>query len=139
MSVPSFEFLLYVGIVAAVLAGAASSAAWRRGILLVANLAFFATFADSAASLIPFAAFLTAGFASMRLCAASRSRLVLWTSLTVLIVGFCWLKRYAFLPTSLQLDVAYTTVGLSYAFFRVVGVTVDAAQGALRGPVGPID
>jgi D-alanyl-lipoteichoic acid acyltransferase DltB (MBOAT superfamily) len=37
-----------------------------------------------------------------------------------------WLKKYAFLPSSLYLRAPYVTLGLSYIFFRVLHLIIDA-------------
>jgi alginate O-acetyltransferase complex protein AlgI len=46
--------------------------------------------------------------------------------LLVAIVSFIWLKKYAFIPSSLFLHATYVTLGLSYIFFRVLHLVIDA-------------
>jgi alginate O-acetyltransferase complex protein AlgI len=140
VSVPSFQFLGLVAIVAAILAPSAGMR-WRRGVLFVANLGFFCTFAQGttlaqgALSLVPFVGFLAFGFLAMRVVETYRNRIVFWAILALLIGGLCWLKKYAFFPGSLLLTQVYVATGLSYAFFRVVGLVVDAYQSVLPARV----
>lgn len=141
MSVPSLEFLSLVAIVAALLAPSANPR-WRRGVLLIANVAFFcsfaqgATFVQGALSLVPFAAFLAIGYVAMRVVETHKNRYSFYAILVALIVGFCWLKRYAFFPGPMLFEQVYVAVGLSYAFFRVVGLVVDSFQNVLPARVG---
>ncbi|MBV8722188.1 MAG: hypothetical protein JO277_08570 [Candidatus Eremiobacteraeota bacterium] len=136
MNVPSLQFLAFCALVAALLAASASGK-WRRAILLVANVAFLATFAQHVTSLVPFAGFLAAGYVAMLVADRHRGKLIgLVALLTILVVGFCWLKRYVFFPDWMLLPNVFVTVGLSYAFFRVVSLVVDAYGGVLPGHVG---
>jgi D-alanyl-lipoteichoic acid acyltransferase DltB (MBOAT superfamily) len=109
--------------------------AWRQCVLLVANVAFFATFATGPVSVVPFAVFLIAGFGAMRFVERYKNRWVFYSILVGLTFGLCWLKRYAFVPSTALLANVYLTVGLSYAFFRVVSLVVDAYQNALPARV----
>jgi D-alanyl-lipoteichoic acid acyltransferase DltB (MBOAT superfamily) len=141
VSVPSFQFLALVAVVAGLLAVSPASR-WRRGLLVVANVGFFcsfaqgANFAEGAWSLAPFAAFLACGYLAMRALESHKNRLSFFAILAFLIGGFCWLKRYAFFPPNLQFSHVYVAIGLSYAFFRVVGLVVDAYQDVLPARVG---
>jgi alginate O-acetyltransferase complex protein AlgI len=141
VSVPSLEFLALVAFVGALLAPS-TNPRWRRGILLVANVAFFCSFAQGvtvvqgALSLVPFAAFLVIGFVAMRVVERHKNRYSFYAILIFLVVGFCWLKRYAFFPGPMLFQQVYVAVGLSYAFFRVVGLVVDAFQNVLPARVG---
>jgi alginate O-acetyltransferase complex protein AlgI len=143
LSVPSFQFLGLVAIVAAILASSAAPR-WRRGVLFAANAGFFctfaqgSTFAQGAMSLVPFVAFLVAGFVGMRILERFKNRWLFYAILALNIAGLCWLKRYAFFPQALFLQQAYVAIGLSYAFFRVVGLLVDAFQGVLPARVTAI-
>ncbi len=58
--------------------------------------------------------------------------------LVVVAVVFCWLKRYTFIPPGLLLPFPYFAVGMSYVFFRVVHLIVDAYQDTLPERVGPL-
>jgi len=135
VNVPSLEFLTFCAIVAALLALSAVPV-WRRSVLLVANLAFFFTFAQGVMSLVPFVAFLAIGYLAMRIAESYKHRLAFGVIVTLLTLGFCWLKRYAFFPDSTLLSGVFVTAGLSYVFFRVISLVVDAFQGALPARVG---
>jgi alginate O-acetyltransferase complex protein AlgI len=47
-----------------------------------------------------------------------------------------WLKRYTFVPRGALLPFHYVTLGLSYIFFRVMHMIVDAKDETLPVPVG---
>lgn len=130
MNVPSLPFLCAVAAVALALAISRRSW-WRSGVLCVANLAFFATFAQGPASLAPFVAFLGAGYVGVLIVERVKARWLFVALLATLVAGYCWLKQYAFFPHQTLLATAYVTVGLSYAFFRVLSVFIDTYQGAL--------
>jgi alginate O-acetyltransferase complex protein AlgI len=49
----------------------------------------------------------------------------------LVVVLFFWLKRYSFLPSASFLPFAYSVLGLSYIFFRVAHVIIDAQGGDL--------
>ena len=101
------------------------SVAWRQFALLAANIGFLGFFSRRPAEFVPLAAFLLFGFLSLRLMQAGATRLFV----PILIVGiasFIWLKKYAFLPSSLFLRAPYVTLGLSYILFRVLHLIIDA-------------
>jgi D-alanyl-lipoteichoic acid acyltransferase DltB (MBOAT superfamily) len=54
------------------------------------------------------------------------------------VIAFIWLKKYTFLPDATFLRFAYTTLGLSYIFFRVLHMIIDAHQQELSGPITPL-
>jgi alginate O-acetyltransferase complex protein AlgI len=99
--------------------------AWRQFVLLAASIGFLAFFSHRPAAFVPLAAFLLFGFLSLRLMQAGATRLFV-PLLIVAIVSFIWLKKYAFIPSSLFLHATYVTLGLSYIFFRVLHLVIDA-------------
>ncbi|MET3355725.1 UNVERIFIED_ORG: D-alanyl-lipoteichoic acid acyltransferase DltB (MBOAT superfamily) [Xanthobacter viscosus] len=125
MSVPSFEFFLFA-LVAAGIYNIVPVGAARRLVLLVANFAFLATFAATGYDLIPYAAFLTIGYLFIRGCAPIQTAWAFWFTVGATILLFCWLKKYTFLPEESFLHMVYVQVGLSYVFFRVLHLVVDA-------------
>lgn len=135
MNVPSFAFLAFAA-VAALLINVSSAPAWRRGVFLLANLAFVLSFTRSPAQLAPFAALLVLGFVSLKVMETYKNRAAFIVLLSALIVSFCVLKRYTFVPHTLFLTFAYFSVGMSYVFFRVLHLVIDAYQDALPGRVG---
>ena len=101
------------------------SIAWRQFILLAASIGFLAFFSHRPAAFYPLAAFLLFGFLSLRLMQAGATRLFV-PLLIVAVVSFIWLKKYTFIPFSLLLHATYVTLGLSYIFFRVLHLVIDA-------------
>ncbi len=137
MNVPSLEFLAFVAAVAVVLAPS-RAAPWRRGVFFAANLAFVLTFSHDPRALAPFAGLLTLGFVAMRLLERYKNRVLFAVAIVALVLVFCWLKRYAFVPREALLTGTYLTIGMSYVFFRIASLVIDAFQGALPARVGPV-
>jgi D-alanyl-lipoteichoic acid acyltransferase DltB (MBOAT superfamily) len=137
MTVASLAFLGFALIVA-VLYNLARPVWWRQAVLLVANGAFLASFAAGAVSMLPLLGFLAVSYAGLRLVQRDpRGRT--FAAVLALVVGlFFWLKRYSFLPSASFLPVAYSVIGLSYIFFRVAHVIIDAHGGDLPEPVSPV-
>ena len=101
------------------------SVTWRQFVLLTASTGFLAFFAHRPAEFFPFAAFLLFGFLSLRLMQAGATRLFA-PLLIIGIIAFAWLKKYTFIPPALFLHYPYVTLGLSYIFFRVLHLIIDA-------------
>jgi D-alanyl-lipoteichoic acid acyltransferase DltB (MBOAT superfamily) len=135
VNVPSYAFLAFVAIVA-VLINVSNQSSWRRAVLLIANLAFVSTFTHDPVQLAPFGALLAFGYAAMKLLESYKRRTLFIALLLGLVLAFCSLKRYTFVPHELFIPFAYMTVGMSYVFFRVVHLVVDAYQDALPGRLG---
>jgi len=114
---------------------AMGSGGWRRAVLQVANLCFLATFFEGVRAYIPFAAFLILSYAGLRLI-QWRPRPWFVPVLVTTIAGFIWLKKYAFLPSSIFIHTVYVTVGLSYILFRVLHLMIETRSGKLLEPVG---
>ena len=129
----SFHFLEFSLVV--VLAYYANrSAGWRRAVLLLANVAFLATFYQGVAAYVPLAAFFLLSYAGLQFI-RWRPRHAFVPVLIATIAAFIWLKKYAFVPPSLFLQFAYVTVGLSYILFRVLHLMIDARSGAVPGRI----
>ena len=137
MNVPSYEFLGFAALVALVI-NISPAPGWRRAVFLIANLAFVFLFTHDPVQLAPFAAFLALGFASMKLMEVYRRKSAFIALVAALVLAFCWLKHYTFVPQALFLPFVYFTVGMSYVFFRVMHLVVDAFQEALPARVGPL-
>ena len=131
MNVPSFAFLGFTLVAAGALAVVRGAYA-RRVVLVVANLAFLLTFAPTPADLAPFAGLLVLGYSCLACAQRHGRRPPLWPLVVALLLPFCVLKRYAFVPPALTLHATYVTVGMSYVFFRIMHLIVDARQDALR-------
>jgi len=133
MNVPSFEFLGFAAI-AALVFNLFLAAGWRQAVLLATNLVFFATLMPSATACVPFLLFLAFGFGLMRLVQrtpGADQRLLFAGSVLAIVLVFAWLKKYGFFPSGMFLAFPYATVGLSYVFFRVLHLVIDARGGTL--------
>ena len=116
---------------------------WRQGVLLIANIGFLCSFVGgtgSAAivSLLPLLAFLALGYVCVGLVQRGPLGSAYVAALILIIVLFFWLKRYSFLPQASFLPFTYSVIGLSYIFFRVMHLVIDAHGGDLPGPVSPV-
>jgi D-alanyl-lipoteichoic acid acyltransferase DltB (MBOAT superfamily) len=134
VNVPSFAFLGFAALVAIAI-NLSSRSAWRRAVLLVANLAFVLTFTRDPVQLAPFGLLLAVGYGGVKLMERVKARGLF----VVLVVAFCVLKRYTFIPGGALLPFVYFTVGMSYVFFRVLHLVIDAFQDALPGRIGLLD
>lgn len=93
--------------------------------LLAASIVFLAFFSLHLMAFVPLASFLLFGFISLRLMQTGATRLFV-PLLIIGIAGFAWLKKYSFIPSALSLHHPYLTLGLSYIFFRVLHLVIDA-------------
>ena len=132
MTGASTSFLAFAAVVI-LLSNLGRRMVWRRAVLLAASVVFVWLCADTQ-SLLPLIAFLGLGYVGLKLIESGRVRTA--TPLVVVtILIYVWLKKYTFLPSPLLLRVSYTTLGLSYIFFRIVHLLEDASSGMLPGPV----
>jgi alginate O-acetyltransferase complex protein AlgI len=130
MNVPSWQFLVFA------LAGAAMfnltrRHVWRQMVWLALNVVFVCSFATTLPALAPFALFIGLGYAAQALARRHPKRAGTIAAVLVLAV-FLWLKRYSFVPEALWLPAGYVTVGLSYVFFRVMHLVIEAGQGGAQ-------
>jgi alginate O-acetyltransferase complex protein AlgI len=134
VSVPSFAFLAF-SLILIGLFHIRSSKRWQQGILLVGNLAFITSFAESPAAMLPYAGFLLLGGVGV---AARRSHgsWSIWVFPLLVLIVFVWLKRYLFVPKELLLPEGYLLVGLSYVFFRVMHLVIDGWESMPLGGNG---
>lgn len=130
MNVPSLTFFLFAALVI-VLYQACPWAQGRRLIFLAANLYFLWSYALSATALVPLAGFLALGYGAVLAVRRGASAGLFAGLLAAVVFAFIWLKRYTFLPQASFLPFAYMTLGLSYIFFRVVHLVIDARDAAL--------
>lgn len=137
MSIVSPAFVLFF-IAFIVLFNIAGSIGWRRAVSAVANLIFLASFAQQPINLLPIVLFLVYCYACIEIVRRGVSLPLFVGILTLTLLVFVSLKRYAFVPTSLELAFPYITIGLSYILFRVVHILVDMRAGDIAGPVRPI-
>src|SRR3984885_5225001 len=122
MDSASLQFVLF-GLIAAALSNLSRSRAWRSIVI------FLALLAKSAIALLPLAAFLLFGYGTLAVRQRRWFSGAAW-SIPVVIFAYVWLKRYTFLPERFFLHFPYFTLGLSYIFFRVLHLLIEAGQGA---------
>jgi D-alanyl-lipoteichoic acid acyltransferase DltB (MBOAT superfamily) len=128
MDSASLQFVLF-GLITAALSNLNRSRVWRSVVLLLASLIFLAMLAKSALVLIPMAAFLLGGYGFIVLRERRWARGAAW-SIVAVIFGYVWLKKYTFLPERSFLHFPYFTLGLSYIFFRVLHLLIEAGEDA---------
>ena len=127
MDSASFQFVLF-GLVAAIVSNFSRSRVWRSIELMLASLIFLATLTQQPIVLVPLAGFLLLGYAALAMLERGWSRLTVWSVIAV-ILAYVWLKKYTFLPEGIFLHAPYFTLGLSYIFFRVLHLLIEAGEG----------
>ncbi len=137
MAFTSLTFIAFITAVA-LLTSLMPSPGGRSGVLLVANLAFIASYVTSLEQVAPLAAFLLLCFVLIEVTRRSRSSAVLGLGFAMAIGTFIVLKRFSFLDESLTLPFPYLIVGLSYILFRVLHLMIDARQGELDRAISPL-
>jgi D-alanyl-lipoteichoic acid acyltransferase DltB (MBOAT superfamily) len=111
----------------------------RDIVLLVANGYFLSTFNTQAvATYIPMAVFIILGYVGALCLHRQRSTLSLRIFLILTLAYFFWVKKYSFVPSQVFLSQPYLTIGLSYMFFRMLQLQIDAAGGILEGFPNPV-
>jgi D-alanyl-lipoteichoic acid acyltransferase DltB (MBOAT superfamily) len=137
MAFTSPIFLIFVLLVV-LLMSATRSTRLRSWLLLLANAVFLGSHVNHPLQLLPFLAFVAVGYVSIEVLRRSRSTPLLWAGIAVVVASFVWLKKYAFVPSPLELPLVYTVVGLSYVLFRIVHLMIDAKQGELTERISPL-
>lgn len=133
MAVPSWQFLVFALVGAALFnlgylprwQGTNAALRWREAVWLVMNLAFVWSFAPTLIPLAPLAGFLALGYVCMEMARRGQSL----APIVLVLAVFIWMKRYSFIPSSLLLPPDVMLIGLSYIFFRVMHLVIDAGQG----------
>jgi alginate O-acetyltransferase complex protein AlgI len=125
----SIQFILF-GLGVAVLSNFSCASAWRSTVLLLASVTFLCLLAHSPVLFLPLAGFLLLGYVALVMLQSGWSRHTTWSVLLV-ILAYAWLKKYTFLPEGIFIRFPYFTLGLSYIFFRVLHLLIDA--GSARG------
>ena len=128
MGSASLEFLGFA-LAVVIVFNLGQSVAWRQAVLLIASISFLLFFSLNPVSWLPLIAFLAFGFASLRRMQKGNTRGAFVPLLVGGIAAFVWLKKYSFVPSPLFLQFPYITLGLSYIFFRVLHLIIDAKDG----------
>jgi D-alanyl-lipoteichoic acid acyltransferase DltB (MBOAT superfamily) len=137
MDSASFQFIVF-GLATALLVNLNRSSTWRSIVLFVANMVFLGLLAQDPIVFLPLAGFLLLGYAGLVMIRRGVSKAVVWSVLGIIFV-YIWLKKYTFLPEGIFLHFPYFTLGLSYIFFRVLHLLIEAGKGeeARRIGLGP--
>jgi D-alanyl-lipoteichoic acid acyltransferase DltB (MBOAT superfamily) len=135
MDATSVRFFFFAG-VAALLYNARRTVSWRQAVLMAANAAFLASFSRGWKAYVPLALFVGVGYAAIRLMQLKRWRVLFIPVVATFVFLFTSLKRYTFLPQHAFLPFPYLAIGVSYIFFRIMHMIVDARDETLPGPVG---
>ena len=126
MDSASIQFVLF-GLAVVVLSNFSRASAWRSTVLLLASVTFLCLLAHSPVVLLPLAGFLLLGYGGLVMLQSGWSRHATWSVLLV-IFAYTWLKKYTFLPEGVFIRFPYFTLGLSYIFFRVLHLLIDAGE-----------
>jgi D-alanyl-lipoteichoic acid acyltransferase DltB (MBOAT superfamily) len=126
MDTASFQFVIF-GLAAACVSNFSRSRAWRSIALALSSIVFLGLLAHNPIVFLPLAGFLLLGYVAIFLLERGWSRLSVWSILAVILV-YIWLKKYTFLPESGFLHFPYLTLGLSYIFFRVLHLVIEAGD-----------
>jgi D-alanyl-lipoteichoic acid acyltransferase DltB (MBOAT superfamily) len=126
MDSASIQFVLF-GLIAAVVSGFSRSSLWRSTVLMSASLIFLAILAHNPIVLVPLFGFLVLGYIALALLQSGLSKFRVYAILAVLLT-YIWLKKYSFLPEGVFLHFSYFALGLSYIFFRVLHLLIEAGE-----------
>jgi D-alanyl-lipoteichoic acid acyltransferase DltB (MBOAT superfamily) len=126
MDSASLQFVLF-GLTAAAISNLSGSKVWRSVVMFVASLVFIGLLAHSATAVIPLMGFLLLGYGALLLLERGWRQTLPWILVGVVLV-YVWLKKYTFLPESFFLRSFYLTVGLSYIFFRILHLLIEAGN-----------
>lgn len=137
MDVPSFPFLAFAAI-GALAYNLSRARWWRISVLLVCNLAFLASFSHQVTAFIPYAGFVLLGYAFIFAIQNGAPKQLRPIAILTIIGLFFWLKKYSFLPSATYLTFPYLAMGLSYVFFRILHLVIDAHDQETIGRVGPL-
>jgi len=130
----SFQFVCF-GLAVALISNFSRSRAWRSTVLMLSSLLFLGLLAQRPILFLPLAGFLLLGYAGLKAIERGWSKRMVWPVLLVILV-YIWLKKYTFLPEGSFLRFPYFTLGLSYIFFRVLHLQIEAADTRGKNPVG---
>lgn len=134
MDTASFPFLLF-GLAAAIISNFSRSPVWRSIVLFFASLFLIGLLSHDPVALIPLLVFLLLGYAFLIILQRGWVRSTAWSILAV-VTAYIWLKKYTFLPEGSFLQFPYFTLGLSYIFFRVLHLLIEAGDESGRRHIG---
>jgi alginate O-acetyltransferase complex protein AlgI len=127
MDSASFSFVLFCLLVA-VLSNLSRSPRSRSCILFFASIGFLGSLSRDLFGFLPLVGFLLLGYLMLVLRRRGWSQFLAIAVLSVVFV-YIWLKKYTWLPNDTFLPFPYFTLGLSYIFFRVLHLLIEATDG----------
>jgi alginate O-acetyltransferase complex protein AlgI len=134
MDSASIQFLAF-GLAAVLVSNVSRSSTWRSVVLMSTSVVFVILLAQRVSVLVPLLGFLALGYGVLALLQRGHSRLMVWSIVTT-VLAYAWLKKYTFLPDGVFLHAPYFTLGLSYIFFRVLHLLIEAGEGTYRERIG---
>jgi D-alanyl-lipoteichoic acid acyltransferase DltB (MBOAT superfamily) len=134
MDSASIQFVLF-GLAVALISNFSRSYIWRSAILAVSSIAFLCFLDDTPLVFLPLFGFLLFGYACLIFIERGWSRAAEW-AIPVVIAIYVWLKKYTFLPEEIFLTFPFVTLGLSYIFFRVLHLLIEAKDSQTKQHVG---
>ncbi|HZL52455.1 MAG TPA: MBOAT family O-acyltransferase [Terracidiphilus sp.] len=130
----SFQFVLF-GLAVALVSNFSRSRVWRSIVLMLASLVFLGLLAHNPIVFLPLIGFLLLGYAGLILIEHGWSRSMIW-GIPAVVLAYVWLKKYTFLPEGIFLHFPYFTLGLSYIFFRVLHLLIEARDSQEKSHIG---
>lgn len=135
MDSASLQFVAF-GLIAALISNLSRSRVWRSIVLMAATIVFLALLAHKPVLLLPLFGFLLLGYLGIMMLRAGWSRSLTWSVLAV-VFAYVWLKKYTFLPSAIFIHRPYFLLGLSYIFFRVLQLLIEAGEESESRKIGP--
>ncbi len=130
----SFQFVAF-GLAVALISNFSRSRAWRSIVLMAASIVFLGLLAHNPIVFLPLIGFLLIGYIGLVLLERGWSRSFVISLLAVLL-AYVWLKKYTFLPNGIFLHFPYFTLGISYIFFRVLHLLIEARDSQEKQHIG---
>lgn len=130
MDTGSLQFVAF-GLAAALISNFSKSHIWRQIVLLAASILYILFLTHDVAGFLPFLGFLLAGYCGLVFVTSGRSKATGWIVFAVVLL-YIWLKKYTILPEATLIKHPYFILGLSYVFFRVLHLIIEA--GGQREP-----
>jgi D-alanyl-lipoteichoic acid acyltransferase DltB (MBOAT superfamily) len=127
-------FVLF-GLLAAAAANAGRSPRWRSAVMMLSSGIFLLSLTGGTIELVPLAGFVVLGYLGLLVVQRGLLRSSIW-SVVLIVLAYVWLKKYSFLPEGGFLQFPYMTLGLSYIFFRILHLVIDAGDGQLPERIG---
>jgi D-alanyl-lipoteichoic acid acyltransferase DltB (MBOAT superfamily) len=134
MDTASFQYVSY-GLAVALVSNFSNSRIWRSFVLFAASLLFLGLIEHHPLAFLPLFGFLLLGYVALVLLERGWSRSLVWSILAI-ICAYVWLKKYTFLPERIFLHFGYSTLGLSYIFFRVLHLLIETGDENKQPHVG---